>query len=398
MADVAAPAVPADPVAIAAANALAGFRAELQAARDDVADFALRGRVAPHGALAELLADLRKSASRELNRQEAAFNALARPDATDARLGIRQIWRIIGRHVELLLRLDRVPFDVIVDPHAGEAGDFVIQVRDVPIPDDTAALKGDIDTVQTIVRSVMADREARLGRAWFWKAAQRQHRERAFRTALADYMRDLLGIAQTGLMTTEPSCVKFSGDDLKRLKLLFTMREAGEVKNSYVRRLFMWAAIATLVFGLAYALMRGFGGPPAPASGSWRALVYGLRNFALLGAGTAIGTWLSFSLRRQELAFEDLAVLEPDRLNPSVRVVYMVGLASLVGLLLFTGAVIAGLGSVTGFEALHQHGSWALLLGMLAGIAERTLGSAVSRRSDDFAAAVGGNAPAKVKV
>jgi hypothetical protein len=115
-----------------------------------------------------------------------------------------------------------------------------------------------------------------------------------------------------------------------------------------------------------------------------------VRNFHLLAAGTAVGTWLSFSLRRQELAFADLAVLEPDRLDPPARVVFMIGLSGLIALLLFSGAITAGVGSVTGYEGLHQHGSWALLLGLLAGVAERALGTAVTRRGLDFAAVIGG--------
>jgi hypothetical protein len=91
------------------------------------------------------------------------------------------------------------------------------------------------------------------------------------------------------------------------------------------------------------------------------------------------------------LKFEDLAVLEPDRLKPSTRVVYTVGLASFVALLLFSGAVVAGVGPVNGETALHSHGSWSLMIGLLAGIAERALGKGVKERSDALAAAIGGS-------
>ena len=44
-------------------------------------------------------------------------------------------------------------------------------------------------------------------------------------------------------------------------------------------------------------------------------ILHDFRNFFLLAIGTTVGTWLSFSLRRQILTFDDLAVLEEDRLD-----------------------------------------------------------------------------------
>ena len=378
----------------------AQFQAEIALAKNDVGAFSLRNGATPKGEIAQALADIKHAANKELTLLEKSLSE--RPKLTDADLrdGFRSAWRIVGRYLDLVLRLDRAPFDVVPETDATDhVVDIIVRWRGVPITDEAIALKAEIDTVQTIVKSVMADRAARIDSKWFWRRIDRTKAEKACKLALADYMKQLLGIAQTGLVTTEPSGVTFSSGDLKRLKALFTMREAGEVKNSYVRQLLFYAAFAATFFAVLYILARGLGDAvPPPQDGSWRQVIYAARNFHLLAAGTAVGTWLSFSLRRQELAFEDLAVLEPDRLNPMMRVLYMIGLSSLVGLLLFSGAVIAGVGSVTGLEALHQHGSWTLMIGMLAGIAERALGSAVARRSEDFAAAVGGDAPAKVKV
>ena len=301
--------------------------------------------------------------------------------------------RVAGQAVERVERLNTQPFDVegVTSGNPPLLTDIAILVRDVPIPADAGTLKVEIDTALNIIKSVMADR---MDSPWpvdlgiLNRARQAQH----------DYLRQLKGIAETGLMTPEPTRVAFARIDLTRLKNLFVMREAGVVKNGYVRTLGVWSALAALCFLGIYYVARMHLAAAWPHTQAWDSTVYDLRNFALLAAGTAVGTWLSFSLRRQELAFEDLAVLEPDRLSPGIRMLYMIGLATLLGLLLFTGAVIAGLGTVKGLEAMHINGSWALLIGVLSGIAERALGTAVTRTGTSFAAGIGGAEPARVRV
>ena len=61
-----------------------------------------------------------------------------------------------------------------------------------------------------------------------------------------------------------------------------------------------------------------------------------------------------------------------------------------MGLLLFTGAIVAGVGSADGGSGMRGNGAIALVIGLLAGVAERALGNAVGRRGQEFADAVGG--------
>jgi len=117
-------------------------------------------------------------------------------------------------------------------------------------------------------------------------------------------------------------------------------------------------------------------------------VLYRFRNFFLVASGAAIGTWLSFSLRRVVLTFDDLALLEEDRLNPGLRVIFMVALTSVVGLLFWTGAVAVDIGGLS--SDFTVSGSRALLIGALCGIAERAVTTAVSKRAGDFAASIGG--------
>ena len=103
---------------------------------------------------------------------------------------------------------------------------------------------------------------------------------------------------------------------------------------------------------------------------------------------SALRMAVSFSIRRVTLGFDDLANLENDRLDPGLRVLFIVALTAVVGLLFWTGAVTVGVG---GFHTDFQlSGTHAVLIGALCGIAERAMATAVGRRAADFAAGVGG--------
>jgi hypothetical protein len=156
------------------------------------------------------------------------------------------------------------------------------------------------------------------------------------------------------------------------------------VKNHYVRRLGAWCFFTALLFTILYAFARAWPVGSIP---------HDFRNFFLLAVGALCGTWLSFLLRRATLSFDDLAVLEEDRLNPGIRVLFMTGLATIAGLLFWTQAVIFVLGDFQSGPAIYAHGAWTLLLGLLAGVGERALGTAVAKRASDVPAAIAGATP-----
>jgi hypothetical protein len=194
-----------------------------------------------------------------------------------------------------------------------------------------------------------------------------------------DYVRQLEGIAYVGLFSNDPSHLSLAKLSLDALREEFVAREAGRVKNRYLRRLGKWCLVAATVSLFGYIVARQC--PDA-------SIVHDFRNFFLLAVGTSVGTWLSFSLRRVILQFLDLATLEEDQMDPAHRVLFMIALTTVVGLLLATDAVGFKLG---GFTAnIWAHGAWALLIGLLSGMAERAMAGAVSKRAADFAGAIGG--------
>jgi hypothetical protein len=201
----------------------------------------------------------------------------------------------------------------------------------------------------------------------------RARRRLESRIKLDEYVRKLAGIARLGLTGEEH--VSFASLALSGLKDEILAREAGAVKNDYIRRLGLWAACVACILLLALVLIS--------PDGSARA-------FVLVGLGTCLGTWLSFSLRRVKLTFSDLAVLEEDRLNPGVRILFMLGLTSVLGMLFSVKAVGIELGDFK-TSGISSDPLVPLLIGALAGIAERALATAVTIRADQFIGGVSGS-------
>lgn len=325
----------------------------------------------------------RDFAVKALRRRAEAFALAPRGGERDnsASAELYETYRIEGGWREWNRRIDTIPFTVAPVPKPPElCADLAIRIRDVRIPDEKARLKAEIDTALTVTKVVFGERERTVG-AWAWLTGRKASKIREVQTRQDEYMTQLAGIAGVGLMNVDPSQAAFAKGDLARYRLEFAAREGGTVKNRYLRRLGLWCAVSAALMAVLYGVAR-----EAPVHG----VFHDFRNFFLLAVGASIGTWLSFSLRRSTLAFEDLAVLEEDRLDPGMRVLFMVGLTTVVGLLFWTGAVNFGVGGLQAAEAVQAHGAGALLIGLLAGIAERALGDAVSRRAKDLAASLGG--------
>jgi hypothetical protein len=330
---------------------------------------------------------VRDRAVKELRQRAEEFAALPRGGGRDRKAAteLNETYRIEGRYKEWNLRVETIPFTIVPLPCRGKTdvyNDLRINTKDVKIPEEKARLKVELDGALTVVKVVFGEREKSIGwRAWI--IGRYAARIEAVQARLHEYITELAGIARVGLTNMDPTQAAFARADLARFKEEFRAREGGTVKNRYLRRLGGYCLLATLLMALGY----GAAGEADPGT-VW----HDFRNFFLLAMGTAIGTWLSFSLRRVTLTFDDLAVLEEDRLDPSLRVLFMVGLTTVVGLLFWTHAVSVGIGDLESSSAIQQHGAGALLVGLLAGIAERALGTAVSRRATDFAAAIGSSA------
>ena len=155
-------------------------------------------------------------------------------------------------------------------------------------------------------------------------------------------------------------------------------REAGHVKNTYIRRLGTYAALLAVPAVILY-----FVAVCTPDD----LVLHRFRHFLAMIIGSFLGTWLSFSIRRVTLSFWDLARLEEDRLDPGIRLLFVAGLTVFVGLLFTTKVVVLTLGQLetTGLAS----GTVAALIGMFCGLGEQGLSAAVARRASEFLDAFG---------
>lgn len=274
---------------------------------------------------------------------------------------------------------------------SGQLTDLRIAVRDGPIPAEKQQFKMQLDQVLTVIRTVLSNadeeplvpqggtRYARLRAAWrLLDGVEPVDRAGA---RLDEYLRALLAIAKIRLMSKDPTQTPFVTLHLTSFKEEFVVREAGKIKNRYVRRLGLRAVTALAAAALLFI------GTKLLIPDTW--ILFRFRNFLLLAGGAAVGTWLSFAIRRQVLSFADLDTLEEDRLNPALRILFMIALTTVVGLILWTGMVVIEVGQFR--SDFTMNGSYAVLIGALCGIAERSLSGAVGQRAAQFAAGVGGN-------
>lgn len=257
-------------------------------------------------------------------------------------------------------------------PGKDAAGKQPRQIGFMPIPDATApddytALQIDIERTLTVLNILFPAEGSRR----FFRPNRADYNEQKF----SEYYDKLADLTLTALGQDQ---IRLGRLALIGLQDEVVSREAGRVKNAYIRRLGRWAlgfAIPTVVF---YLVCRYW--PPDT-------ILHRFREFISLLAGCLLGTWLSFSIRRQQLAFWDLARLEEDLLDPPFRLIFVSGLSIVIGLMFTTRMVVFNIG---GFNtAFLDSGTLAVLIGALCGIGEMGLSGAVARRASELISPIG---------
>jgi hypothetical protein len=217
------------------------------------------------------------------------------------------------------------------------------------IPADQHALRDQVEQTLTVLRGVYPDGSP----------------------AFTTYFRQLLSLAQTGLVgkNAQPELAERA---LANLKRDVTLREAGRIKNTYMRAL----GVRALVLGApaliaAYVLHTFAPGHPAEAI------------FLTIWGGCMGGCWLSFGARKPTISFEDLQVLEQDRVEPVLRLIFAGLIAETVVLLILTNAIDLKVGALSA-SAMTKSYKAALLVGVICGLAEQALPSKLLKRATDL--------------
>jgi hypothetical protein len=228
-----------------------------------------------------------------------------------------------------------------------------IQFQQIPlaageaIPEDQLDLRDKIDSTLTTIRLLFGEKDKRFGH----------------------YFRPLLSLAQLGLVgaSANPALAVRA---LSSLQNEILSREGGLIKNGYMKKLGGWAIGLALPALILSVIGRVLDSPSAVV------------GFPLLWVGCMAGVWLSFGARKVTLTFQELGMLEQDRLSPAIRLVFAGILTMAIGLLLATGTVLVQIGrlSSTDFES---NAKVALLIGLLCGISELALSAKVSQHAKE---------------
>ncbi len=246
----------------------------------------------------------------------------------------------------------------IVSRDTDDTRDIRFQTKEnvSPVPKDQQKLKADIESALTVIRLVFSDDQQ-----------------------FENYFRPLLSLAQAGL-AGEHADPEVAAGALVTLKNEITAREAGKIKNRYMKDLGKRAAAIggpVLLLGIAMHLYIF-----ARNRADWPNFVV-LTNFFFIWAGCMAGVWLSFGARKTVLKFEDLHIPEEDRLEPTVRLLFAGLLTLIVGLLFSLKAVVINLGSISS-DQINSNAKVALVVGLLGGFSEQALSSAVTKQASQF--------------
>lgn len=252
------------------------------------------------------------------------------------------------------------------DPDADPRGLYIRMKSGVSVvPANQMVLKNATEdtliTLQVILPEV-------IGRSDF-HTAQQQRRYKQYQTKL-------LSLAQVGLQS-EPAFPEVASQALNTLRSEVVAREGGRVKNGHMRILGLWA------LGFVFAIVSSYA---AINLLPWMPQFFvRCQNMLLMLAGCMVGTWLSFGARRVVLSFDDLGHLENDKMEPPIRLIFVGLFTLMLGLIFISDMVDVKFGSFS-TDKLLEFRSHALLIGMLCGLSEQVLPSAVSRRAAQFIA------------
>jgi hypothetical protein len=189
----------------------------------------------------------------------------------------------------------------------------------------------------------------------------------------------LVALCQVGLVGANASPA-VAMDALRALEADIIEREAGPIKNQYMRKLGGWALGFGAAGMAAYLLCQHF--PSIPFEEFYR-----YRTVFLVWVGSMAGAWASFASRKVMLSFTDLVALEEDRVEPQLRLIFTGTLTTILALVFATGVADVEVGSFKASALVHS-GTVALLLGAFAGLAEKVLPSAVMSRATSVITAV----------
>ena len=250
-----------------------------------------------------------------------------------------------------------------VDPGQHAAVDIYFGI----LPGVDAPPKDQMDLLDTIGQVLTAVQKLYMSSVGELKAPFRLFYVRLFRLAQ-------LGLEGNAMTDVAKATLERVVDDL-------IQAEGPRVKNYHLKRLARSAAILAAIFTVFFGVLSfaeegnvfdRLSVNPTVAS-----------CFMILWVGTFIGVWLSYAIRKSEFKLRDLTLAEDDFLEPTMRLVFAGLLANVFALLLLLNIVEIKIGPLA-LDAFSREPTIALLLGIVFGLNELMLPTAIAKRSRDL--------------
>lgn len=199
---------------------------------------------------------------------------------------------------------------------------------------------------------------------------------KADKRLFANCFDQLLKLSQVGLVgdNAQPQLAKRA---LDQFKSEITNKESGKVKNKYLKELgikALWFGLPALIGGAIFNYL-------SCKKNHFDCLdCLFAANLIILWAGTMVGVWLSFAITRTYINFNDLTIIEKDRLEPSLRLIFTGLLAIIFGLLFFKKSIVISLGGLSS-EQISSDPISSFLLGVILGLNEKIVGSTLTKKT-----------------
>lgn len=185
--------------------------------------------------------------------------------------------------------------------------------------------------------------------------------------SLKEFRERLLQVAQVGLAASHVKS-KLAATALDQIRDEIVLRKGRPVQFRYLLVLLQWAGLGAVVAGLVVAAAE--------------IAVAGLRGYGWVLMGSMAGAWMSVAAGRREISFEELPYFLDSFLEPIIRLVFVGLLAVTVALFLHLDVLSISFLQVD-FSEFAGNVGVALLLGVVAGIGERTLSVRLVKRAQE---------------
>ncbi len=188
----------------------------------------------------------------------------------------------------------------------------------------------------------------------------------------------LFYIAKTGLEgdTAQPSLATKA---LTQFKKEIVDKESGKKKNEYLKQLGIRALIGCVPLLLIGSFINYLACNKVHCD--CIQLNY-IADMLILVSGTMVGVWLSFAITRTYIGFDDLAIIEKDRLEPTLRLIFTGVLSIIFGFLFIKNSIEIMIGGLSSHDIIKDPVT-AFLIGTILGLNEKIIGSTLTKKTAD---------------